>query len=144
MQSRCTCTFPDSVHFSDSKKATFGILNPFLCPYTIYICNHMYVSSITIPASLSNLLCLVALNFQTPCMEMDVNQGRFLPNGLSGYILKPTYLRDGATEFDPVTLIKGEWLQHKTLHVMVRLEATVSVTFSVAANALMIQHLFRS
>lgn len=58
---------------------------------------------------------------------MDVHQGRFLPNGLSGYILKPAYLRDRATEFDPVTLTRGEWLQHKTLHIMVRVETNVSL-----------------
>lgn len=52
---------------------------------------------------------------------MDVNQGRFLVNGKSGYILKPAYMRDSTTEFDPITLTRGEWLQHKTLHIMVRL-----------------------
>lgn len=52
---------------------------------------------------------------------MDLNQGRFLVNGKSGYILKPAYLRDRATEFDPITLTRGDWLKHKTLHIMVRL-----------------------
>ncbi|XP_048868373.1 1-phosphatidylinositol 4,5-bisphosphate phosphodiesterase delta-1-like isoform X2 [Brienomyrus brachyistius] len=61
----------------------------------------------------------VALNFQTPSAEMDLNQGLFLPNGKTGYILKPTYLRDEASEFDPITLTRGPWLQHKTLHVMI-------------------------
>ncbi|KAJ8386147.1 hypothetical protein AAFF_G00176550 [Aldrovandia affinis] len=62
---------------------------------------------------------IVALNFQTPSKEMDLNQGRFLPNGMSGYILKPAYLRDEASDFDPITLTKGDWLQHKLLHIMV-------------------------
>ncbi|KAJ8418781.1 hypothetical protein AAFF_G00002800 [Aldrovandia affinis] len=62
---------------------------------------------------------IVALNFQTPSKEMDLNQGLFLPNGRSGYILKPEYLRDQATKFDPIALPRGEWLQHKILHVMV-------------------------
>ncbi|KAG7488704.1 hypothetical protein MATL_G00037290 [Megalops atlanticus] len=62
---------------------------------------------------------IVALNFQTPCTEMDLNQGRFLPNGRSGYILKPAYLRNQASKFDPINLTKGTWLQQKTLHVMV-------------------------
>ncbi|KAG7455508.1 hypothetical protein MATL_G00257500 [Megalops atlanticus] len=62
---------------------------------------------------------IVALNFQTPSKEMDLNQGCFLPNGMSGYILKPAYLRDATSEFDPITLTRGEWLQHKTLHIMV-------------------------
>lgn len=51
---------------------------------------------------------------------MDMNQGRFLVNGKSGYILKPAIMRDVATEFDPITLTRGDWLTHKTLHVMVR------------------------
>lgn len=62
----------------------------------------------------------MALNFQTHCSEMDLNQGRFLANGKSGYILKPTFMREPRTEFDPITLTRGDWLQHKTLHVMVR------------------------
>ncbi|XP_053185437.1 1-phosphatidylinositol 4,5-bisphosphate phosphodiesterase delta-1b [Scomber japonicus] len=72
------------------------------------------------PVPLWNAGCqIVALNFQTNCTDMDVNQGRFLINGKSGYILKPAYMRDAATEFDPITLTRGEWLKHKTLHVMV-------------------------
>ncbi|XP_051984370.1 1-phosphatidylinositol 4,5-bisphosphate phosphodiesterase delta-1-like isoform X1 [Xyrauchen texanus] len=72
------------------------------------------------PVPLWNAGCqIVALNFQTPCPEMDLNQGLFLQNGQSGYILKPSYLRDKATEFDPTTLTKGPWLKQKTLHVMV-------------------------
>lgn len=61
----------------------------------------------------------VALNFQTSCTDMDVHQGRFLVNGKSGYVLKPAFMRNEATEFDPITLTQGPWLKHKTLHVMV-------------------------
>ncbi|XP_069020557.1 1-phosphatidylinositol 4,5-bisphosphate phosphodiesterase delta-1-like isoform X2 [Embiotoca jacksoni] len=72
------------------------------------------------PVPLWNAGCqIVALNFQTTCTEMDVNQGQFLVNGKSGYVLKPAYLRDAATEFDPITLTRGDWLKHKTLHIMV-------------------------
>ncbi|KAG7524498.1 1-phosphatidylinositol 4,5-bisphosphate phosphodiesterase delta-1-like isoform X1 [Solea senegalensis] len=72
------------------------------------------------PVPLWNAGCqLVALNFQTPCSEMDVNQGRFLINGKSGYVLKPAFMRDIATEFDPITLTRGDWLKHKMLHVMI-------------------------
>ncbi|XP_030607580.1 1-phosphatidylinositol 4,5-bisphosphate phosphodiesterase delta-1-like isoform X2 [Archocentrus centrarchus] len=72
------------------------------------------------PVPLWNAGCqIVALNFQTNSTYMDVNQGRFLVNGKSGYILKPAFMRDAATEFDPVTLTRGEWLKHKTLHVMI-------------------------
>ncbi|XP_056276245.1 1-phosphatidylinositol 4,5-bisphosphate phosphodiesterase delta-1-like isoform X3 [Pseudoliparis swirei] len=72
------------------------------------------------PVPLWNAGCqIVALNFQTTCTDMDVNQGRFLVNGKSGYILKPAFMRDAATEFDPITLTRGVWLKHKTLHVLV-------------------------
>lgn len=43
----------------------------------------------------------VALNFQTPGYEMDLNAGRFLVNGQCGYILKPVCLRSPNTTFDP-------------------------------------------
>ncbi|XP_075876744.1 1-phosphatidylinositol 4,5-bisphosphate phosphodiesterase delta-1-like isoform X2 [Nelusetta ayraudi] len=72
------------------------------------------------PVPLWNAGCqIVALNFQTHCSDMDVNQGRFLVNGKSGYILKPAFMRDPRTEFDPITLTRGDWLQHKTMHIMV-------------------------
>ncbi|KAL7386955.1 hypothetical protein ABVT39_016153 [Epinephelus coioides] len=72
------------------------------------------------PVPLWNAGCqIVALNFQTTCKEMDINQGRFLVNGKSGYILKPAYMRDVNTEFDPITLTRGEWLKPKALHIMV-------------------------
>lgn len=72
------------------------------------------------PVPLWNAGCqIVALNFQTPCPEMDLNQGLFLQNGRSGYNLKPSYLRDRDTKFDSMTLPNGPWLKHKTLHVMV-------------------------
>ncbi|XP_031162664.1 1-phosphatidylinositol 4,5-bisphosphate phosphodiesterase delta-1b isoform X3 [Sander lucioperca] len=72
------------------------------------------------PVPLWNAGCqIVALNFQTTCTNMDVNQGRFLVNGKSGYILKPAFMRDIDTEFDPITLTRGDWLKPKTLHVMV-------------------------
>ncbi|XP_072180700.1 1-phosphatidylinositol 4,5-bisphosphate phosphodiesterase delta-4-like [Diadema setosum] len=44
---------------------------------------------------------IVALNFQTPCEEMDLNQGKFLQNGKSGFILKPVFLRKPNMQFDP-------------------------------------------
>lgn len=62
----------------------------------------------------------VALNFQTPCKEMDLNQGCFLPNGRSGYKLKPEFLRNPTSQFDSVNLGVGPWLNKKQLHIMVR------------------------
>ncbi|XP_030592187.1 1-phosphatidylinositol 4,5-bisphosphate phosphodiesterase delta-3-A [Archocentrus centrarchus] len=44
---------------------------------------------------------MVALNFQTPGEQMDLNQGRFLSNGRCGYILKPSFLCSPTSTFDP-------------------------------------------
>ncbi|XP_053738771.1 1-phosphatidylinositol 4,5-bisphosphate phosphodiesterase delta-1-like isoform X1 [Synchiropus splendidus] len=72
------------------------------------------------PVPLWNTGCqIVALNFQTTCTDMDINQGRFLVNGKSGYILKPDFMRQRETEFDPITLTRGTWLNPKILHVMI-------------------------
>lgn len=72
------------------------------------------------PVPMWNVGCqIVALNFQTPCIEMQLNQGRFLPNGFCGYVLKPEFQRNFSSQFDPYTLRKGPWLKKKTFHVMV-------------------------
>ncbi|KAI1896423.1 hypothetical protein AGOR_G00094620 [Albula goreensis] len=44
---------------------------------------------------------IVALNFQTPGEQMDLNQGRFLPNSRCGYVLKPSYMRSSDSSFNP-------------------------------------------
>uniref|UniRef100_A0A8C5RBV8 Phosphoinositide phospholipase C n=1 Tax=Laticauda laticaudata TaxID=8630 RepID=A0A8C5RBV8_LATLA len=44
---------------------------------------------------------LVALNFQTPGVQMDLLIGKFLDNGGSGYLLKPEFLRRRDSAFDP-------------------------------------------
>ncbi|XP_071341215.1 1-phosphatidylinositol 4,5-bisphosphate phosphodiesterase delta-1a isoform X2 [Trachinotus anak] len=72
------------------------------------------------PVPMWNVGCqIVALNFQTPSKEMHLNQGRFLPNGFCGYILKPEFQRSLSSQFDPNTLTKGPWLKRKVFHVMV-------------------------
>ncbi|XP_030866681.1 1-phosphatidylinositol 4,5-bisphosphate phosphodiesterase delta-3 isoform X1 [Gorilla gorilla gorilla] len=54
------------------------------------------------PQEMWNSGCqLVALNFQTPGYEMDLNAGRFLVNGQCGYVLKPACLRQPDSTFDP-------------------------------------------
>ncbi|KAM7382292.1 hypothetical protein PAMA_012919 [Pampus argenteus] len=44
---------------------------------------------------------IVALNFQTPGEQMDLNQGKFLQNGQCGYILKPHFMCQPETTFNP-------------------------------------------
>lgn len=43
---------------------------------------------------------IVALNWQTPGLEMQLNAGRFDQNGNCGYVLKPPFLRDPSIPFD--------------------------------------------
>ncbi|XP_034741550.1 1-phosphatidylinositol 4,5-bisphosphate phosphodiesterase delta-4-like isoform X2 [Etheostoma cragini] len=54
------------------------------------------------PQEMWNVGCqMVALNFQTAGLEMDLNDGLFRQNGCCGYVLKPDFLRDGNTQFSP-------------------------------------------
>lgn len=54
------------------------------------------------PQEMWNCGChMVALNFQTPGEQMDLNQGRFLPNGRCGYILKPSFMCTQTSNFNP-------------------------------------------
>lgn len=76
-------------------------------------------SNVFTPSSL--MWSLVALNFQTPHKEMHLNQGRFLPNGFCGYILKPEFQRSLSSQFNPISLTEGPWQKRKTFHIMVGL-----------------------
>ncbi|XP_041806200.1 1-phosphatidylinositol 4,5-bisphosphate phosphodiesterase delta-4 [Chelmon rostratus] len=54
------------------------------------------------PREMWNVGCqIVALNFQTAGLEMDLNDGLFRQNGCCGYVLKPDFLRDANTQFSP-------------------------------------------
>nr|XP_046259318.1 1-phosphatidylinositol 4,5-bisphosphate phosphodiesterase delta-4 [Scatophagus argus]XP_046259319.1 1-phosphatidylinositol 4,5-bisphosphate phosphodiesterase delta-4 [Scatophagus argus] len=54
------------------------------------------------PQEIWNMGCqIVALNFQTAGLEMDLNDGLFRQNGCCGYVLKPDFMRDGSTQFSP-------------------------------------------
>ncbi|KAK3528997.1 hypothetical protein QTP70_014393 [Hemibagrus guttatus] len=54
------------------------------------------------PQDMWNAGCqIVALNFQTHGEQMDLNQGRFLPNARCGYVLKPSFLCQPDSEFNP-------------------------------------------
>ncbi|KAM9552364.1 1-phosphatidylinositol 4,5-bisphosphate phosphodiesterase delta-1-like [Salvelinus alpinus] len=86
----------------------------------IYPAGSRTASSNYNPVPLWNAGCqIVALNFQTPSKEMDLNQGRFRSNGLSGYVLKPEFQRDPGSEFNPMTLTKGPWIKRQAFHIMV-------------------------
>ncbi|XP_062383651.1 1-phosphatidylinositol 4,5-bisphosphate phosphodiesterase delta-4 [Sardina pilchardus] len=44
---------------------------------------------------------IVALNFQTAGVEMDLNDGLFSQNGRCGYVLKPAFMRSSERGFEP-------------------------------------------
>nr|XP_033787632.1 1-phosphatidylinositol 4,5-bisphosphate phosphodiesterase delta-1 isoform X2 [Geotrypetes seraphini] len=72
------------------------------------------------PLDMWNVGCqIVALNFQTPCTEMDIYQGLFQDNGFCGYVLKPEFLLDNKSQFNPKSIKEGVWWTPKKLHVMV-------------------------
>ncbi|NXG78106.1 PLCZ1 phosphodiesterase, partial [Baryphthengus martii] len=57
------------------------------------------------PQEFWNVGCqMVALNFQTPGVQMELQNGKFLDNGGCGYILKPEFLRNHNSTFTPQNL----------------------------------------
>eukprot|EP00095_Tigriopus_kingsejongensis_P003368 snap_masked-scaffold153_size302544-processed-gene-0.0 protein:Tk03368 transcript:snap_masked-scaffold153_size302544-processed-gene-0.0-mRNA-1 annotation:"phospholipase beta isoform" len=80
---------------------------------------------------------LVSLNFQTPDLPMQLNQGKFEYNGNCGYLLKPDFMRRNDKEFDPfaetpvdgviaaqctVTVISGQFLSDKKVGTYVEVD----------------------
>ncbi|XP_053872465.1 1-phosphatidylinositol 4,5-bisphosphate phosphodiesterase zeta-1 [Malaclemys terrapin pileata] len=54
------------------------------------------------PQEFWNVGCqMVALNFQTPGLQMELQNGKFMDNGCCGYLLKPEFMRDFTTQFNP-------------------------------------------
>ncbi|NWU89911.1 PLCZ1 phosphodiesterase, partial [Upupa epops] len=57
------------------------------------------------PQEFWNVGCqMVALNFQTPGLQMELHNGKFLDNGGCGYILKPQFLRNPNSTFTPYSV----------------------------------------
>lgn len=97
-------------------------LHLHLCKGNIGCINYHIRIVLTVLYTFSNTFLpvgTVALNFQTSGKEMDVNQGRFLPNGKCGYILKPDFMRNPDSQFNPNMITQGRWFKKKTLHLMV-------------------------
>uniref|UniRef100_A0A3B3UAP2 Phosphoinositide phospholipase C n=1 Tax=Poecilia latipinna TaxID=48699 RepID=A0A3B3UAP2_9TELE len=71
------------------------------------------------PQEMWNAGCqIVALNFQTSGEPMDLNQGRFLQNGLCGFVLKPPFMRQPSASFNPENVGGGPG--HRPLLLTVR------------------------
>uniref|UniRef100_A0A0F7YZW7 Phosphoinositide phospholipase C n=1 Tax=Micrurus fulvius TaxID=8637 RepID=A0A0F7YZW7_MICFL len=72
------------------------------------------------PIEMWNMGCqIVALNFQSRCSEMDIHQGRFQENGGCGYILKPEFLRNEQSKFNPRSITEGPWYSPKKFQVKI-------------------------
>ncbi|XP_046711826.1 1-phosphatidylinositol 4,5-bisphosphate phosphodiesterase beta-4 isoform X1 [Silurus meridionalis] len=80
---------------------------------------------------------MVALNFQTPDLAMQLNQGKFEYNGSCGYLLKPDFMRRPDRTFDPfsetpvdgviaatcsVQVISGQFLSDKKIGTYVEVD----------------------
>ena len=80
---------------------------------------------------------LVSLNFQTPDLPMQLNQGKFEYNGNCGYLLKPDFMRRDDKQFDPfaetpvdgviaaqcsVQVISGQFLSDKKVGTYVEVD----------------------
>ncbi|KAM9424194.1 1-phosphatidylinositol 4,5-bisphosphate phosphodiesterase beta-3 [Pholidichthys leucotaenia] len=95
-------------------------------------------SSNYMPHLFWNVGCqMVALNFQTPDLPMQLNMGVFEYNGGSGYLLKPEFMRRSDKQFDPFTdsivdgivantvkikVISGQFLTDKKVGVYVEVD----------------------
>ncbi|XP_023656042.1 1-phosphatidylinositol 4,5-bisphosphate phosphodiesterase beta-1-like isoform X2 [Paramormyrops kingsleyae] len=62
---------------------------------------------------------LVALNFQTIDLPMQLNQGLFEFNGKTGYRLKPEFMRRPDKNFDPFTEVTVDGIVANTLSVKI-------------------------
>ncbi|CAL1600178.1 unnamed protein product [Knipowitschia caucasica] len=72
------------------------------------------------PQEMWNAGChMVALNFQTPGEQMDLNRGRFLQNGQCGYVLKPPFMCRSDSTFNPENVGGGPG--HRPLLLTVRI-----------------------
>uniref|UniRef100_A0A914PYW1 phosphoinositide phospholipase C n=1 Tax=Panagrolaimus davidi TaxID=227884 RepID=A0A914PYW1_9BILA len=80
---------------------------------------------------------MVSLNFQTPDVYMQLNQGKFDYNGMCGYLLKPDFMRRPDRTFDPfsespvdgviaahcsVRVISGQFLSERKIGTYVEVE----------------------
>ncbi|XP_040285805.1 1-phosphatidylinositol 4,5-bisphosphate phosphodiesterase beta-4 isoform X2 [Bufo bufo] len=80
---------------------------------------------------------MVSLNYQTPDLAMQLNQGKFEYNGSCGYLLKPDFMRRPDRTFDPfsetpvdgviaatcsVQVISGQFLSDKKMGTYVEVD----------------------
>uniref|UniRef100_A0A2K5BUD8 Phosphoinositide phospholipase C n=1 Tax=Aotus nancymaae TaxID=37293 RepID=A0A2K5BUD8_AOTNA len=94
------------------------------------------------PQEFWNIGCqMVALNFQTPGLPMDLQNGKFLDNGGSGYILKPHFLRDSKSDFNPSN-IKESMPVTLTIRLISGIQLPLSHSSSNKGDTLVIIEVF--
>ncbi|XP_055990572.1 1-phosphatidylinositol 4,5-bisphosphate phosphodiesterase zeta-1 [Sorex fumeus] len=95
------------------------------------------------PQEFWNIGCqMVALNFQTPGTPMDLQTGRFLDNGGAGYVLKPKFLRDEKSNFDPNVPPKDDNPFTVTIRLISGIQLLPNFASSSTANAFVIIEVF--
>ncbi|XP_053412125.1 1-phosphatidylinositol 4,5-bisphosphate phosphodiesterase zeta-1 [Nycticebus coucang] len=94
------------------------------------------------PQEFWNIGCqMVALNFQTPGLPMDLQNGKFFDNGGSGYILKPQFLRDANSDFNPHEITDSNPIT-LTIRIISGAQLPVTNTSSNKADTLVIIEVF--
>ncbi|XP_058511787.1 1-phosphatidylinositol 4,5-bisphosphate phosphodiesterase zeta-1 isoform X2 [Ochotona princeps] len=94
------------------------------------------------PQEFWNVGCqMVALNFQTPGLPMDLQNGRFSDNGCSGYVLKPQFLRDINTQFNPHKINESAPIT-LTIRIISGIQLPLSSSSTNKADALVILEVF--
>ena len=62
------------------------------------------------------------MNFQTTGRSLQIYFGKFRDNGGCGYLLKPVFLRDKNSHFNPLvrkgTRVEGSRVEHVTLRII--------------------------
>nr|XP_012788858.1 unnamed protein product [Sorex araneus] len=95
------------------------------------------------PQEFWNIGCqMVALNFQTPGMPMDLQTGKFLDNGGAGYVLKPKFLRDKTSNFDPNIPLADNSPFTVTIRVISGVQLLPNLAPSSTANVFVIIEVF--
>ncbi|TRY57928.1 hypothetical protein DNTS_009817 [Danionella cerebrum] len=83
-------------------------------------------SSNYLPQIFWNAGCqMVSLNFQTPDLGMQLNQGKFEYNRACGYLLKPDFMRRSDRMFDPFSetpVFSGQFLSDKKIGTYVEVD----------------------
>ncbi|CAB1343206.1 unnamed protein product [Coregonus sp. 'balchen'] len=71
---------------------------------------------------------MVSLNYQTPDLAMQLNQGKYEYNGSCGYLLKPDFMRRSDRMFDPFSetpvdgVFSGQFLSDKKIGTYVEVD----------------------